>query len=147
MSYQERKSILNIITAILIPGVYFWYVFQSHHVDGMSTDALLKFWATTFLILIPVTIGAKIIIMIIFSIGNTIASRRSEDKLDERDKLIELKSSRVSSGMFIFGFMLAMLALALDMSVSTMFIVIICSGILSEIFGNVSQLYFYRKGI
>jgi len=147
MSFQEKRNIVNIISTLLISGIYFWYVFQSHPEASMSTDELLSFWATTLLILIPVTIVAKIIIHIVFSIMNTIGTNENEPRLDERDKLIELKTTRNANYIFAIGFVLAMGALAMDMSVNVMFIVIICSGILSEIFGNVSQLYYYRKGI
>lgn len=147
MSYQERKNIVNILSTLLISGIYFWYVFQSHPEAGMSTGELLKFWAITILVLIPVTIVAKVVILIVFSIANTIATREMEDKLDERDKLIELKSTRIGQGMFTAAFFLAMAALAMDMSANAMFTILICGGIVSEISGNLAQLYFYRRGI
>ena len=94
MSHQEKRNIVNIVSSLLIASIYFSYVFQSYALEGMSTDELLRFWATTLLILIPITIVAKIIIYIIFSIANTIATRENEPPRDERDRLIELRSAR-----------------------------------------------------
>ena len=147
MSFQEKRNIVNIFSSILISGIYWWYVFQTHHGENMSTDELLKFWSTSLLILIPVTIVAHIVIHIVFSITNTIATKEKEPVKDERDKLIELKSERISQYIFVLGFVLSMVALAMDKSVNVMFIVIIGSGIVSDVFGKLSQLYFYRKGI
>lgn len=147
MSIQEKRNVVTIISDLVISGIYFWYVFHSHPEANMNTDELLKFWASTLLILIPVKIVGFIIIHIVFSILNTIATKEKEPIKDERDKLIELKSARNAQYVFGAGFMLAMGALTLGMSVSVMFIVIIGFGILSEILGPVSQLYFYRKGI
>ncbi|GAB5525812.1 MAG: hypothetical protein Roseis2KO_36840 [Roseivirga sp.] len=147
MSYQEKRSILNMISTVLISGIYFWYVFRGDPTAGMSADKLLYFWGKSILILIPVTIVAKIVIAIVFAVGNTVATREKIPSTDERDKLIELKSLQNSRYMFGFGFILAMVALAMNMSVNVMFIVIVLAGVVSEIVENASQLYFYRKGI
>jgi uncharacterized membrane protein len=147
MSYHEKRSIVNIISTILITGSYFWYILQNEPTANMNTDELLKFWATSLLYLIPVSIVAKIVIHIVFAIFNAITTREDVPKKDERDKLIELKSVRNSNYMFGFGFMLAMIAIALNGSVTLMFAILIIGGMCSEIFDNATQLYFYRKGI
>ncbi|MCE7994855.1 MAG: hypothetical protein HEP71_22960 [Roseivirga sp.] len=147
MSYQEKRSILNLISSVLISGIYFWYVFRGDPTAGMDTDELMHFWGKSILILIPVTIVAKIVIAIFFAVGNTVATREKIPSADERDKLIELKSLRNSRYMFGFGFILAMVALTMNMSVNVMFIVIVLAGMASEIIENLSQLYFYRKGV
>lgn len=147
MSYQEKRSILNMVSTVLISGIYFWYVFKGNPTVGMSAEELLYFWGKSILILIPVTIVAKIVIAIVFAVGNTVATREKIPSTDERDKLIELKSLQNSRYMFGFGFILAMIALAMNMSVNVMFIVIVLAGVVSEIVENASQLYFYRKGI
>ncbi len=148
MSIQEKRKIVNIISTLLITSIYFWYVLQSRPEKAMTTDELLSFWATSLLILIPVSIVAKIIIHILFGIANTIVTREFDSmNSDERDKLIELKATRNANYLFGAGFFLAMGTLAMDMSVTIMFMVLIVSGVLSEIMDNVSQLYYYRKGI
>jgi hypothetical protein len=66
---------------------------------------------------------------------------------DELDKLIELKATRNSHYVFILGFLLSMGSLVMDMSPSTMFIILFISGFLSELVGVFTQLYLYRKGV
>jgi hypothetical protein len=65
---------------------------------------------------------------------------------DERDKFIELRALRNALYVFTGGFFLAMGSLALGMPPSVMFIVLMCSGYVSGLVGDGSQIYFYRKG-
>lgn len=148
MTYQEKKNVVNILSSLVITGAYFWYIIETHHESGMSTDELLKFWAKSLLVLIPVRIVSTIAIHILFAIGHKIATNEDMPSIeDERDKLIELKSTRISHYVFSAGFMLAMVAMAMDFSVNTMFVLLICGGLFSELFENTAQMYFHRKGI
>ena len=93
------------------------------------------------------SIVAKIIIYILFSIVNMIATREEEPSItDERDKLIELKATRNSLYVFGAGFLVAMGSLVMEMPPSAMFIILICAGIVSEMISDLSQFYFYRRG-
>jgi hypothetical protein len=147
MSYQERRSIVNLISTILISAVYCAYMIQRYPVkDSYSVD-VFHFWGAFFLILIPVSIVAKIIIYIVFAIINAIATREEEVPItDERDKLIETKAHMNSNYVFIVGFVLAMGSLAIDRPPSVMFIILLLSGIVSEMVSDISQFHFYRKG-
>ena len=59
---------------------------------------------------------AQIIIHIIFAIINKMVTNEDMPTTDdERDKLIELKSIRISHWIFTIGFMLAMGSQAIDM--------------------------------
>ena len=148
MSYHEKRSIVSIISSLLIFGAYSMYVFGKYREGGPVLANDLSFWATAFLILIPVSIAANIIIHIVFSIINTIATNECEPSFsDERDKLIELKSIRNSHWVFVLGFFLAMGSLVLNMPPAVMFIVIAVSGLVSSLVGDFSQLYYYRRGI
>ncbi len=147
MSYQERRTIVSLISTILISAFYFAYVFQQYPEVGPYSPDVFHFWGSTILILIPVSIVAKIIIYIVFSIINTVATKEQEPSfLDERDKLIELKSTRNSLYVFMIGFLLSMIPIVMNMSPAGMFIILIVAGILSEMVGDISQLYFYRRG-
>jgi hypothetical protein len=114
----------------------------------MDTTETLRFWAAAILILIPVSIVAKIIIAIIFNIIYRITTKEVEPSFsDELDKLIDLKATRNSHYVFTLGFLLAMGSLVLDMTPTTMFIILIFSGFLSEMASVFTTLYHYRKGV
>jgi uncharacterized membrane protein len=147
MSYQERRAIVSLISTVLITGVYSAYMVQRYpEVDSYSAE-MFRFWGVYFLILIPVTIVAKIVIHIGFSVVNTIATRENEPSVtDERDNLIELKSNRNALYVFSIGFLLAMASLVIELPPSVMFVILIGAGVLSEAVSDASQFYFYRRG-
>ena len=107
-----------------------------------------KFWGKAFVILIPIAIVAQIIIHIIFAIINKMVTNEDMPTTDdERDKLIELKSTRISHWIFTIGFMLAMGSQAIDMKPWVMFVTLISSGFLSSMVSELARFYFYRKGV
>lgn len=147
MSFQERRTIVSLMSTILIIVAYSAYMIQRYpEADPYAAD-VFRFWGTYFLILIPVTIVAKIGIYIAFSIINTIATNENEpDITDERDRLIELKANTTSLYIVSIGFALAMVALVMDMPPAVMFIVLLCAGVVADIVSEASQFWFYRRG-
>jgi hypothetical protein len=145
---KEKMIIVLIFNTILIFGAYSLYVYQKYisvHPEIMND---FRFWGKAFLILIPVTIIAQIIIHIIFAIINKIVTDEEISTIaDERDKLIELKAIRISHWTFTLGFMLAMASQAIGMQPWVMFITLISSGFISAIVSEFAKLYYYRKGV
>ena len=78
MSFQERRAIVSLIGSILITVLYSVYMLQRYPEGDTYSPAVFHFWGSFFLILIPVTIVAKIVIYILFSIANAIATREEE---------------------------------------------------------------------
>lgn len=148
MSYQERKNIVSLIGTLFIFGFYCLYVFQTYPEATQDSTDTFRFWGAAILILIPVSIVAKIIISIVFNIIFRITTNEVEPSFaDELDKLIELKATRSSHYVFIIGFVLSMGSLVMDMPLYTMFIILIFSGFVSEMVGVITQIYLYRKGV
>jgi hypothetical protein len=148
MSSQEKQAIVSLITTLLITPLYSIFMAQRYPHASAYSPEVFRFWGTFLLILIPVSIVANIVIHIVFSIINTIATREEESSLsDERDKLIVLKSQRNAGFVFILGFVIAMGSLAFDQPPTVMFITLIASGMLTSIVTDVSSLYYYRKGV
>ncbi|MCK6576839.1 MAG: hypothetical protein L6Q98_01910 [Anaerolineae bacterium] len=148
MSYQERRAIVSVLSTAVIWGLYFSYMLQRYPEGNAYSPEVFKYWGTVFAILIPVTIVARILIIVLFSILNTIATRVEEPEFtDERDRLISLKATRNSTLVFIVGFALGMTTLAFDIPPVAMFIVFFISGVVSEMVSELSELYFYRRGV
>ena len=147
VTYQEKRAIVSLFSMVLISAIYFLYVSQRYPDGDAYSKAVFQFWGSTILILVPVSIVANIIIYIVFSIINTIATQETEPSVsDERDHLIELRTTRNAMFVFITGFFLAMGSVAFDMIPSVMFIIIIVSGLTGSIVAEVSNLYYYRRG-
>lgn len=148
MSYQEKKNIVNIFSAMLITAIYAWIIYQKHLAGTINLREDFTSWGMIFLIFIGVSIVARIVIYIIFHIINAIATRETDTPLeDERDKMVKLMSTRNSYYTFSVCVMSGFVLLAFGMPVYGMFIAFVISGLVSEIVENGSQIYYYRKGL
>jgi len=148
ITIQEKQVLVSVISSILILGFYSLYVYQKYIAGNPEILNDFKFWGRSFLFLIPVSIVVQICIHIVFAIINKIITNEDFPSItDERDKLIELKSIRISHWIFIIGFVLSMGALTLNMQPYVMFITLIFSGFIASIASEIAKFYFYRKGI
>lgn len=147
MEQKEKQAAVSIIGSVLIIGLYSKYVY-SNYIDGnLQILNDFQFWGKSFLYLIPISIVVQIVIHIVFAIVNRIFTQEDlSDVTDERDKLIELKSIRISHWTFIIGFMLAMGSLALGMQPYIMFLTLISFGFLASLASEVAKIIYYRKG-
>lgn len=148
MGQKEKQVLVSLIASLIIIVFYSLWVFNRYIESNPEIINDLKFWGRSFIVLIPVAIIAQIVIHILFAIINKIVTDEDiSDKDDERDKLIELKSLRVSYWVFIIGFMSAMGAVALGMELWVMFVTLIVSGFLSDSISSVVKIWYYRKGV
>ena len=148
MTYQEKKSIVSFISAILIFGSYCLYMYPRFPEGGLESEETFRYWGSFVLFLTLFSIIAHIIISIIFNIIFRMTTREKEPKFaDELDKLIDLKANRNSFFVFIIGFLLAMGSLIIYQPSQMMFIILITSGFISDLTGSVSKLYHYRRGV
>ena len=148
MTYQEKQNVVNMFSALLITLIYAWLVWQRQQQGQFDLKEDFRQWGIVFLIFIAVSVVARIIIQIVFHIGNAIATR--EEKIpaeDERDKLVKLKAIRNSYYAFTSGFVVSVVGLALGMPVYWIFIAFVGFGMIAEIVDNGSQIYYYRKGV
>lgn len=148
MTYQEKKSIVSLISAILIFGAYCLYMYPRYPEGGLESTETFRYWGSFVLILTLISIVAHIIVSIIFNIVFRITTREKEPAFaDELDKLISLKATRNSFAAFVVGFLLAMGSLVIDQPSQVMFMILIGSGFISDVTGSVTKLYHYRRGV
>jgi hypothetical protein len=148
MTYQEKRSIVSLISAILIFGFYCLYMYPRYPGGGLESMETFRYWGSFVLILTLFSIVAHIMISIIFNIVFRMTTREKEPKFaDELDKLIDLKAARNSFFVFIIGFLLAMGSLIIFQPSQVMFIILIISGFISDVTGSVTKFYHYRKGV
>ncbi len=147
MGHQEKQSIVSIIGSVLVIGFYSLYVYRNYIQADLELLNDFQFWGKSFLYLIPVAIVVQIVIHIVFAIADRIITKEDMPGFtDERDKLIELKSIRISHWIFILGFMLAMGSLAMGMKPYVMFLTLISSGFLASLASEAAKIIYYRKG-
>ncbi len=148
MGHHEKQSIVSIIGMALVIGLYSLYVYRHYIQVDMELLNDFRFWGKSFLYLVPVAIVVQVVIHILFAIGNRIITQEDiPDITDERDRLIELKSIRISHWIFILGFMLAMGSLAVGMKPYIMFLTLISSGFVASLASEVAKIIYYRRGL
>ncbi len=148
MCQKEKMIIVSMISSVLIIVFYSLYIYQKYISGNPEIIHDLSFWGKAFLYFIPVTIVAQILIHIVFAIVNKIATNEDISSItDEMDRLIELKSIRISHWTFILGFIMAMLAMAIGMQAHLMLLILVFSGFISSLASDISKIYFYRKGV
>ncbi|MGF1586095.1 MAG: hypothetical protein ACFCUM_12270 [Bacteroidales bacterium] len=148
MSIQEKQVILSLFNTILVLVIYSIWLYNRHLSVTPEVINDFSFWGRIFVVLVPVMIGVQIVMHILFHIVNAIISREHvPDKEDERDKLIELKSIRLSHWIFIAGFFLAMGSQALSMQPWVMFVLLISSGFIAGMASDIAKIFYYRRGV
>ncbi|MFB9279438.1 hypothetical protein [Cohnella cellulosilytica] len=148
MSYQEKKSIVSLISSILIFAAYSLYRYPQYPEGGVDSKVIFHYWGSFVLVLTLVSIAAHIVISIIFNIFFRMTTGEKEPSFaDELDKRIDLLAFRNSFAVFVLGFLLAMGSLVMDRPSQVMFIILIVSGFLSDVTGSLSRLYHYKRGV
>ncbi|MFZ6028909.1 MAG: hypothetical protein ACOYYS_14430 [Chloroflexota bacterium] len=147
MSYHEKRAIVNVFSSVSITAIYSVYLYFRYLAGNGAFINDPAFWAKAFLVFIPISVVANIIITIIFTIHYHITTHDEAPSItDERDKIIELKGSRNALFIFAIGVVLAMVTLTLEMPIYVMFITIIYAGLLSSVVDELTQFVLYRRG-
>lgn len=148
MTYQEKKSIVSLISAIFIFISFCLYMYPQYPEGAVDSSETFRYWGFFVIILTGLSIVAHIVISIIFNIFFRITTKEQKPAFaDELDKLIDLKANRYSFFVFIIGFVIAMGSLIIDQWSQMMFIILVVSGFSADVVGSLSKLYYYRRGV
>ena len=150
MSYQEKNITVSLTSYVLILGFFLVNWIQMVQGAGLEQARVFSLWVLVILAIIIVNIVASILTNIVLAIVQAIKTRASPVErfiADERDKLIELKGIRNSYITFSLCVFLSMLTFVFGQPPLVMFSLIVLSGILAELIGDVSKLFFYRRGL
>ena len=149
MSFQEKNITVSLVNFILILGVYIIRVFQMIQGGSFNSTNVFRLWGIVIALAILVTVFATILTHIVSNIIQAIKTREEpviEDIADERDKLIDLRGTKITYFVSSIGVFLSMLTFALGQPPLVMFTLLIFFGVLAQIIGDISRLYLYRRG-
>ncbi|MFS1512452.1 hypothetical protein VQL36_08460 [Chengkuizengella sp. SCS-71B] len=144
MSYQEKSTIVSLVTTVLIFTGCSIYVFQKYQDGSLNETNVFSFYGAVFIFLIIVGIVNSIIRNTVLNI--IAAKEREPSFIDERDKIIELKATVIAHYVFITGFGLSMGALVFDVAPLMMFPILFSFGFAASILADISKIYLYRRG-
>lgn len=153
MSYQEQRSLTYLITNIILFTVYGLIIYNRYQAGQFDTDNLMRFWAIVILLYIPITIIARIVVTIVFVILHAIVSEvagEGADEVnmvsDERDKLIEMKSSQIELILIGVGFVAALVTQLFGLSVHAFFLTFVGFMFATDVLSEIANLRYYRRG-
>jgi hypothetical protein len=149
MSHEERNTVLNLITSLLVNAWFLSRIWTMFH-DGTSTapDGL-QIWAQTMLWVVPVSIGATIALTVLVTVLTSIVTgdRSMRSLIDERDHKFQFYGMGATMASAVAGFLIAMVLLALGYGGFVAFTVIYLSFFIGDIAGSLVKLGLYRCGI
>jgi uncharacterized membrane protein len=158
MHYQQQRTIVNILAAVALLAVYYIYVLGKLNAAAVTLDNV-KFFAVTMLTFIGIGIGVSIVLQIVFhilfSVSVAVRERDKDGKEietainsamveDERDKMIDLKSMRITMIVTMVGFVAGLVLLALDYPMTLMLNILFGAAGLGAVGEGISKLIYYK---
>ena len=150
MTFQERNVAASLAVFTLILGFYVTRVFQMIQDESFNLTNMTRLWGIVIVLGIVVTIIGTILTHIGSGIIEAIKTREEpviEDIQDERDRLIDLKGTRVAYIVYSLGVLLSMLTFAFGRPALEMFSLLILAGLVAQIVSDISRLVLYRRGV
>lgn len=150
MTMQQRNTVVSLMIFSLILIGFCLRVLQMLLAQTFVAANVFWLWAIVAVAAIVATILGTIIANIVFAIVYAIRTKQEPEESewleDERDKLIQLKGTRVSYLVSSIGVLIAMLSFVLSQPPLVMFTLLIASGLVAQIVGDVYRLLRYRRG-
>ncbi|MCL2023735.1 MAG: hypothetical protein FWG82_05125 [Oscillospiraceae bacterium] len=158
MSYNSKKTVVSMATGILLAVIYIIYALG----DRAPAPDDVKAWAVAMLIFIGIGVTAMIVIMVLFhiafAIGIAVKENDCDDKEverivkssmveDERDKLIERKSTHIEHTFVGMGLIAALIALACAMSIVAAVHIMLGATIGGMLIGGCQNIYYHERGV
>jgi len=150
MSFQEKNITVSLVSFTLILGFYLIRLYQMIQAGGLNSSSVFRLWGIVIVLAIIFTIVATILTHIVSAIIQAIKTGEEnpeiEDIEDERDRLIDLRGTKVTYFVSSIGVLLSMLTFVLGRPPLVMFTLLIFSGLVAQVIGDISRLLLYRRG-
>lgn len=151
MSFQEKNIAVSLASFSLILLFYLIRILQMVQNGNFESASVFRLWGIVIALAIFMTISATILTHIVSAVIEAVKTGSNdpdiEDFTDERDRLIDLRGTKVTYSVSSAGVFIAMLTYVLGQSPLVMFTLLIFFGVLAQIIGDFSRLSMYRKGL
>ena len=136
MSFQEKSTWSQLVGLVLVFGYYFYRVLGTS-LSEVETVIL-------FIVAVVALVALQIVFHIVIALSNIREANQGED---ERDKMIELKATRVSAFVLGAGALLSASLWIFGVTPLTMANAILLSLVIAEVVQGVLQVVYYRRGV
>lgn len=149
MSFQEKNITVSLSIFVAILGFYLVRVFQMVQNESFNSTNMFRLWGIIAVLAVVGTIVATIFTHIVGGIVHKVRTNEDphiEDIQDERDKIIDLKGTRVAYTLSSIGVALSMLTFVFGQPPLVMFSLLIFFGVLAQVVADIWRLTLYRRG-
>lgn len=147
MTTQIKRSIIFLAGNIAVSALYLAVFASRIAQDPLWNPDNPVWWARAILIYVPVQIIFRILSMIVLAAHNAATGEpEAVDREDELDKSIDLKSTSLTSGIFMVFFLAAVATQALVLPIHWLFSILGIGMIISGLIGDAASLMHYRRG-
>jgi hypothetical protein len=158
MAYNSKKNIVSLVAGVLTVAAYIIYICTAKAPAQEDIAA----WAKLMLVFIGIGVGAGIVVQILFHIVYAVGIAAKEndndgaktEKIikasmieDERDKLIELKTSRIGYICAGFGLMIALFTLAGGAPVVFALHIVVGATAAGSLVEGCAGIFFHERGV
>lgn len=148
MSFHEKSNVTMLVAIVLVYGWYFLQMIgiAQHapvHEGLVALGTIAPVFAVTVVVLVVISIVAHIAIVVYEKRTYGVV----DDKMDERDRLIELRGESRGGVVVSFGVLIAMGMLLIGNSAFLIANTLLAFLVVSEIVKGVSKLLDYRRGV
>lgn len=146
MSHEERNNIVAIFVNLLTNAYVITRLHARWSAGAFDGPDGLMIWARTVLWVIPIAIVGTIVLTILANIVFAIVTRDEDPDVtvDERDKLFQMRGMAVTMVVASFGYVAALIALALGWDAIVVFTLIYAAFSAGDLIGNTVKLVSYR---
>lgn len=140
MSFHEKSIWVTLIITLAVFGFYFTQaaiVFSNPEIPDEGLIGL-------FIVMIVVITIIQIVLQSIIAI---IHRKEAEKNGDERDQIIELKATRTSYFVLVFGIWVICPGILIIRSPLLIVNLLLFFFVIAEVTGYIKQLYHYRRGV
>ncbi|MEZ4656337.1 MAG: hypothetical protein R2911_02085 [Caldilineaceae bacterium] len=151
MSFQQKNVAVSLVNFTLILGFFLIRIWQLVQNENFTEARVFRLWGTVIVLSVIVTILATILTHIVSAILEVIRTGEKEPEIedfqDERDKLIDLRGTKVTYTISSLGAFLAMLTFVFGQPPLVMFTLLIFFGVFAQIVGDATRLFLYQRGL
>ncbi|MHA1128352.1 MAG: hypothetical protein ACTSRN_05300 [Alphaproteobacteria bacterium] len=149
MSFQEKNIVASLIAMWLVLLIFYPRVqdlYLSGQFDGAEGLVLL---GKNGLYFFGAIIIANIVMLILLFILHAVftGGEMPDDRVDERDKMIERRGMQIFGAVVAIGIISAMLALSFGVAAVPAFFIILLSLAFGELISGVAKLAMFRLGL
>jgi len=139
MTYQEKSLWVSLVSTVVIFGIYFFQAFSVMSDPARSGQTLITYFI--------IAVVAAIVVQIATQVWFAMTDRKAvEAGMDERDKSIDLKTTRRAYYVLVFGIWISVGTQAFLSDLTMMINILMLSFIIAELVTYVSKLLIYRRG-